>query len=34
MPARTKTHIIGVDYAAMFAIAIGIWVIALNLTQG
>ena len=33
MPATVKTHILGVDYAAMFGIAIGIWVIALHLVQ-
>ena len=31
MRAAVKTSILGVDYAAMLAMAIGIWLIALNL---
>ena len=33
MPATVKTHILGVDYAAMLIMAIGIWIIAMNLSQ-
>ena len=33
MRATVKTNILGVDYAATLAMAIGIWLIALNLLQ-
>ncbi len=33
MPATVKTNILRVDYAAMLAMAIGIWIIAMNLSQ-